>query len=80
MPGIIDHNMFITFFWAFFFSSLAVTAVKLALKFILQGASAVYELIIGKVDKAELRAGRFVSGLTSWKLKNKAEPKCEAAR
>ncbi len=42
MPGPIDHNIFITVFWAVFFASFAVTAVKMATRIVIRGVSAVF--------------------------------------
>jgi hypothetical protein len=42
MPGPIDHNMFVTVFWAVFFASLAVTAVKMVMRLVIRGVSAVF--------------------------------------
>lgn len=59
MQGPIDHNQFVTIFWAFFFASMAVTATKKVLGLISRTIVYLFNLLIGR--KKEMRLRSFAS-------------------
>lgn len=62
MQGQIDHNLFVTMFWAFFFSSLALSFVRWAARFLFRLASSAFNWITGNGNDG-VRRSAFSSGV-----------------